>query len=310
MSKTFPRSATERRLMIAGPAIRRCALGAAATLALTGFAPAPADAEESAGPAIRLADAQPPAQPLEQALQKAAKAPTKPAKPLKLRHTYDIYLGGVPIAEGRLRARVTEISYAAKTDIRAAGVLQSMFEARVQSQTQGSRPDPESVPRADALNPGVFQMKSIFQDKKFDMRMDFAEGAPSEIFAEPKYKKKKYEIDPKDQRGALDPISAVLMAFLPAASGDVCDRTIPVFDGRRRFDIVFLRAAKSYEEGRRRIVECDAVFRRVAGFKPSMMKKRDFPFVVKFNVRRDGRPTATQAWGETDYGVAMVTLRQ
>ncbi len=233
-------------------------------------------------------------------------APTPPAKDFRL--IYDIYLGGVPIAEGQLTARITDATYFAETKVQAVGILRDVVDGYVVSRTQGSRPQARGA--VDTLAPGVFQLRSKVRDEKFDMRMDFANDAPSAVQAEPVFKKKSYEIDPTAQTGALDPISAIVKAFLPAASGDVCLRTFPVFDGRRRFDVSFEGAAKRYDDKGEQFVECKGVVERVAGFSPKMMQRRRFPFFARFRLAADGAPQATHIWGRTDFGLATATLRR
>lgn len=221
--------------------------------------------------------------------------------------TYDLYLGGVPLAEGRIVARVGRGAYSARSEVRTSDLVNTMITATVSSRIQGER---DRRGAADALSPGVFQLDSLVQDKTFAMRMDFENDAPRKIVARPKYKKKSYEIDPREQFGALDPMSALLMAFLPPASGDVCRREAPIFDGRRRFDVRLTGETRRFTAEGARYVECKGLVVRVAGFSEKMMRETEFPFDIRFRIDEDDHPIATQIWGRTDYGLGMATLRQ
>ena len=92
----------------------------------------------------------------------------------------------------------------------------------------------------------------------------------------PRFRPKPYEIDPHRQGGSLDPLSATLMAFLPDDATHVCKRAISVYDGRRRYNILFTKPIYAIPAGRdpkpdSQIVHCLGVYERVAGFKPKMM---------------------------------------
>ncbi|HXG77911.1 MAG TPA: DUF3108 domain-containing protein [Methyloceanibacter sp.] len=78
--------------------------------------------------------------------------------------------------------------------------------------------------------------------KKESRELVFARGAVTKILLHPRKTKigKRQVPVTKDQlEDVLDPLSAAFLYAPPGGSeGTVCDRTVPVFDGKQRFDIV------------------------------------------------------------------------
>ena len=75
----------------------------------------------------------------------------------------------------------------------------------------------------------------------------------------------------EQRRGSLDPISGLLQLLANIAVHDSCDTTVPIFEGKRRFDISGVDVDRQYVDeedysafkGDARI--CDAKFDMVAG---------------------------------------------
>ena len=228
-----------------------------------------------------------------------------PADPIAdLHYTYDFYLSGVPVAVGKFKASIEQTSYNAVSALKTVGIVGLFFDTEVVSSADGE------LMGGEALFPAQFEMRSRTKDKRQDVKMVFADDAPETVQASPPFKKKRYEIDPAKQNGALDPMSAIVAAFMPRDAETVCDQVIPVFDARKRYDVKFLGKIREYEEDGRRFIECKGVYQRLAGFKPKMMKKPSYPFKIRFAVGDDGTPRAVRIWGDTYFGVAVALLRE
>lgn len=229
---------------------------------------------------------------------------TEDAPPIDLHLTYDFYLAGVPVAVAKFQANIEEDSYNAVSAVKTVGVVGFFFDTEVVSSADGQRVDGE------ALIPALFEMRSRQQEKRQDVRMAFKGDAPEDVEAQPPFRPKDYEIEPSAQAGALDPISAVVAAFLPQDVETLCNRTLPIFDSRRRYDVRFLDKVADYDRDGQRTIECAAEYRRIAGFKPKMMKHPAYPFKIRFVVDEDGSAQAVRIWGETHFGVAVALLRK
>lgn len=238
-------------------------------------------------------------------------APTQAAEPVELRLTYDFYIAGLPIAKAKLVARIEDDFYSAETSGKTTGIAAIFFGSKVESSGGGLRL-PAERDEVDGLSPQVFEAYFKMKKKDMTLRIAYDGDAPGSVEAEPPFKKKKYEIDPREQRGALDPISAIIAAYLPVKTmGEVCSRTIPVFDGRKRFDISFNHLLEEYVEDGKQFIECAGTYLRIGGFKKKHMtpERRSYPFKIRFRMASDGSPLPVRIWGDTDFGTAVALLR-
>ena len=224
-------------------------------------------------------------------------------EPIDLRLTYDFYLAGLPVAVAKLQARIDDERYNAVTALKTVGVVGFFFDTEMVSSVDGARIE------GNALLPALFEMRWRTKEDGQNVRMLFSDDAPESVEASPPFKKKSYEVDPTNQTGALDPMSAIVAAFLPGSVENVCQRTLPVFDARKRFDVRFTKRLREYEKGGQQLIECQGEYVRLAGFKPKMMKQARFGFKIRFAVQPDGSARATRIWGDTHFGIAVALLR-
>lgn len=223
---------------------------------------------------------------------------------IDLQLTYDFYLGGLPVAVAKVQASIEDDRYNAATALKTVGVVGFFFDTEFVSSVAGQRM------QGNALAPSLFKMRWRTSKEHQNVRMPYNGDAPGIVEAEPPFRKKTYEIDPTEQSGALDPMTAIVAGLLPQSVSNLCDRVIPIFDARRRYDVKFTGQIDDRLEDGKRIVECDGEYTRVAGFKNKMMEKPTYPFKIRFAVEEDGTATALRIWGGTAFGAAVATLRQ
>lgn len=190
---------------------------------------------------------------------------------------YRLYLAGLKIGKANVTATITDDSYTVTGSAKTIGVLGWFGKVEGQAHVTGRRVG------GSLLAPEIFEVSAVTDgSEKLEMRMPFEGDAPSAVEADPPFRKVDYAVEPKAQRGALDPLTALIAALLPIHSDAPCDRTISVFDGRRRFDIAIDAPRNSYEKKGKQHVECAARYVRVGGFKQKHMKKPDIDFTVDF----------------------------
>lgn len=212
---------------------------------------------------------------------------------------YDLYLGGIKAGELEIEANFQEQGYTARSLMRTAGIVGFFYKAAFEAETQG-RLD------GDGLAPDRFAADSRMREKSQYVEMIYGAGAPQQVNADPAFVPKPWQVDPAQQTGALDPITAALLALAPGPVGDICNQSVEVFDGRRRYAIDM---GAPVADGQR--LRCPAVYRRIAGFKPKMMKERPtFPFNIWFEETGGGHAHVVRAAGESTFGLAVVLLRE
>ncbi|MCI4660395.1 MAG: DUF3108 domain-containing protein [Neomegalonema sp.] len=234
----------------------------------------------------------------------AFSAPVSSSNKMDLALKYDFYLGGLSVGEAELEARVDQEHYKVMSKLRTSGVVGWFYDMEVITSADGSRLG------VDEFLPAVFELKSRTKEKHQDVTVAFSGSAPSSVQADPPFRKKSYEIDPTKQIGTLDPVSAAIAAFLPKGVEDICNRSLKIFDGRRRYDVDFVSIRDEVRDKDGHRIECNGVFRRVAGYRPKTMRKRtEFDFYIRFEVQQDGSAHASRIWGDTDFGTAIAVLR-
>ncbi len=226
-------------------------------------------------------------------------APARPAPTLHrpLSTVYDLYLGGIPVGELSVRSTVDGDRYRAISTMRTAGLLGAFYDASFQAETQG-------LVGADGLVPQHFAADSGAGGDRQAVDVTYAGRTPDSVRADPPFKPKPWQIEPRAQAGTLDPVSAAVTALAPAPASEICRQTVDIFDGRRRY-AVDLGAPEA--DGVR--IRCPGVYRRIAGYKKKELKEK-ITFNVWFEKRPDGLMHAVRGAGDSMLGLAVVLLRE
>jgi hypothetical protein len=210
---------------------------------------------------------------------------------------YDLYLGGIRAGELTIDARVQGDRYSATSALRTAGVVGALYEASFEAETVGAL-------APDGLEPRRFRADTHASGERQTVEMTYRDRAPQAVRADPAFEPKPWQIEPGDQAGTLDPISAALTALAPAPAGEVCDRSVDIYDGRRRYAIDL--GAPEADGGR---IRCPGLYRRVAGYKPKELKET-IAFNLWFEERRDGLAHVVRLASESMLGLAVALLRE
>ncbi|MBY8977427.1 DUF3108 domain-containing protein [Rhodobacteraceae bacterium NNCM2] len=211
---------------------------------------------------------------------------------------YDIYLGGLWIAEMDVSAEIGAEEYRAEAALRTKGIVGAFYKASFEAEAEG-------MVEADRLSTGTFRANSRDTRKSQFVEMSYRGGRPAALRAEPAFNPKPWEIEPTEQSGTADPLSAALEALTPPPGAEICNRTVEIYDGRKRYAVVMGEPEKKND-----LIRCPAVYQRVGGFKPKMMAKPDFPFEFWFEPTGDGSYRLHRALGDTPIGTAVIRPRK
>jgi len=208
---------------------------------------------------------------------------------------YDVYLGGLRGGEVTLRLERDDARYRAEARLRSVGLARLVFPGEARATAQGAA-------RGAALAPESFTSDNAFGDKRQTVALRYGDAGPS-LKADPPYRVRPYDADPGAMGDALDPVSAAVASLAPQPAAAACDRTVTVFDTRRRFDLALGPAVREGD-----LLRCEGVYRRVAGFKDKQMKKADYPFTAWWRVE-GGHATLERAMAPTGFGHAVAKRR-
>lgn len=115
-------------------------------------------------------------------------------------------------------------------------------------------------------------------DRTSKVQMRFNGGVPSVDSYQPEREPRDYDIDPAKQRGVIAPLTAAATVFRDQPSATLCNRTIPMFDGRRRSELTLAPPTSEGDSA-----TCTGTYTRIAGFSPQDMQERvNFPFTLMY----------------------------
>ncbi len=184
---------------------------------------------------------------------------------------YAATLAGVPIGTGAWVIEIGDDQYSAVASGTTTGLL------RVFATGQGTGASRGAI-RGDNLVP-VTYASSINNDNRLEeLRIVLSAGVVKEYSVEPPtaFNPDRVPLTDAHRRGVIDPMSATLVRV--PGNGDpiapeACRRTLPVFDGRMRFDLQMsfkrfdkVKAENGYQGP---VVVCAIQFSPVAGHVPS-----------------------------------------
>ncbi|MEM7176772.1 MAG: DUF3108 domain-containing protein [Pseudomonadota bacterium] len=215
-----------------------------------------------------------------------------------LTQVFDIYLGGLWIAEMTIDANIGEDGYRAAAALQTKGIIGAIYKASFEAEAEG-------LVRGGGLATGTFRANSRDVRKSQFVEMRYQGGRPAVLRAEPAFKPKPWEIEPTEQVGTADPLSAAIGALNLAPGAPLCDRTVEIFDGRKRYAIEM-----GVPEENAGLIRCPALYQRVGGFKPKKMEQPDYPFEFWFEPLEDGGHRILRAMGSTPFGTAVIRQRE
>jgi hypothetical protein len=161
------------------------------------------------------------------ALSAATDPAGAPAPDPNISADYTIYIGGFMAAEGSIDAALTDDGYFVKSQLGIAGMPARFYNAQWNMTSEGELAD-------DGLRPSRFAFVSDEKGKVKHREITYdGSGLPTPVFDPPE--EDAIEVLPFERRNALDPVSALLLPV--SADSNPCDRRIPVYDGKRRYDL-------------------------------------------------------------------------
>jgi hypothetical protein len=239
-------------------------------------------------------------------------AATGPSSQLQAALT--IYGGGIPFGKMDLDATLRSDAYHAVSNFQTSGVVSTFWQAEIQATSSGKV-------GAKGLEPALYDSYDIGRSgKKQEVSLTYENGAAPRLFADPVYETRGYDVKADEQKGTLDPLSAVMQIVTGAAASpsNPCGLVAPVFDGRRRYDIELSKAKDidiKMDNGlyAGKGLLCQVKYKQIGGYKPNIIKNKDsFPtinaWIATFPSALPGRSYVVplRLWVDSSFGVISV----
>jgi hypothetical protein len=188
----------------------------------------------------------------------------------KLEARYTASVAGIVVGRGSWVIDIGQNQYTAAASGRVVGLLKMLANAEGTVAAHGTI-------EGGRLLPASYSSRVTADDKVDDVRLALTAGVITEAVAEPPTPPSpdRVPILEAHRHGVLDPMTAELMPV--GGSGDplspeACRRTLPIFDGRQRFDLTLtfkrfdhVKAEKGYQGP---VVVCMVTYQPIAGHRP------------------------------------------
>jgi hypothetical protein len=145
---------------------------------------------------------------------------------------YSISMAGIPIGKSAWTIAIAANHYTLSADGVASGLMSLLVRGRGTAMTQGAVKDSRLVPEK-------FTIKGVEDGQDTDVQMTLNNGIITELLvsAAPD-SADRIPITAAHLRGVLDPLSAFFIEGHGSRNiGAECNRTLPIFDGQRRYDV-------------------------------------------------------------------------
>ena len=147
---------------------------------------------------------------------------------------YKIYIGGLEALAATVTIDSDPSRYEVRIDAQTAGMIAKMFPWIVKIQSTGNM-------AGDHLQPLQHEQTTNFQGKDRSVILDYDGhgGFLDRRVVPDAHEDERDQVPPELTRNTLDIASAILAGLKKVDQTGSCDGRVPVFDGRRRFDLVY-----------------------------------------------------------------------
>jgi hypothetical protein len=197
--------------------------------------------------------------------------------------SYHLWEGGLHVISFETRLERGESTYSVGFSARTEGLVKLLYPYKLKARTEG-------IANGEGLKPTRYRSTSQKRGKKRRQDITYLSDGSLEIRLEPqRHAERLRDVPEWLMWGTLDPATAVFSIIEAFARLDRCEGRVPVYDGRRRYDLVVT------EVGTRRVepnsygiysgpaTVCRVEVKPLAGFKKKKKKRsdRDVPSTLK-----------------------------
>lgn len=210
-----------------------------------------------------------------------------PASAETLGARYEIYTGGFKALSIEARAVVSDHTYDVEAGLKTLGVIDWILRFTQKLEVRGRI--------GAATTPLLYLTDGTFFGNRRSTRLDYREDGRIEAVLHPAQDDDRPPVPDDMKLGSIDPISAFIALNRAAAeTGRPCNGKVPVFDGRRRFNLVLEEDGLGVVEPSHHTVfsgaavRCKVQMERLAGFQPNPQFNTKAPRISILYVARFG----------------------
>ena len=228
---------------------------------------------------------------------------------------YEVYSGGFHVLNFELDLALAPERYDVTARINSAGFVGWFLSWRQVSESRGQL-------GRDTVAPELHRSQAEFRGRKRSVEIDYDAGKVGDVRVQPPAREDegRDEVSVERRREAMDPISSILGAIRRLSAGEGCGGRLPVFDGRRRYDLVL--TDRSRGQGLPQLagaasdrIQCDFVYEPIAGHNrrdadPETKDKRRIQSGRVFAERNGSLIVPVRIEIDGDWGMTIAHLRE
>lgn len=177
---------------------------------------------------------------------------------------YEVTLSGLSLGEFRLTARLEASQYDLRADGEFSLLRGVLYRAKGRTKSEGTLTNWGPAPSSFSV---VYEGRG----KKETRSLDFDQDGVSEVTIRPRKRPgtKTLPVTEAHLVGVLDPLTAAFLTARPS-----CDQTLPIFDGKQRFDLILARkrTVSLDEDAPSQLADlaavCQVKYKPISGYKP------------------------------------------
>ena len=236
------------------------------------------------------------------------------ARPGPERYTFGYLVQIVGLFDLRMEGSIdlSPEGYVMAMNLKTEGMAEFAARYRMKARSEGSYASPVAAKAHES------EVQSRFIERRTAKVHWNADGTASSEMVPPPKQDGREPVQPEMTRGAVDPLSALLVALLKPEPSAACSGRTAVYDGRRRYDLLPKLLGREAVEPRQAgayrgpALHCELYVERIAGYSEKDFAKRR-PEEPGFEVWFAARPDLTilmpvKVFADTRYGDTVATL--
>ncbi|HSC17295.1 MAG TPA: DUF3108 domain-containing protein [Rhizomicrobium sp.] len=197
----------------------------------------------------------------------------RPVERISLDYTLRVF--AIPFGHMDYAAAFAGSRYTAEMHFRTSGLAAVLWKSKIDASAEGR------VGADGLLLPGVYTTQSLSRHGTQQwVRVVYGGTGGPVMTAVPPYNLSRFRVTEAQKKGAVDPLTAIgaIVGGLNVPDAQPCGRALAVFDGRRRYDIVFsLVRAEGAGAANARV--CRAEYRQIAGIRQEVVDVTNVPAI-------------------------------
>ncbi len=208
---------------------------------------------------------------------------------------FDFRISGIRAGEIAMSGEDGGGSYRARAEVRTAGLVSILADFFYDGNSAGR------VASNGRVIPERFLANSKSPRDTRETRIDWKQGTPVSVSVEPP---RSSAPEPSSQAGTLDPVSASFALLRDMPAGEICRKSVDVFDGSRRSRITL---GTPQADGGDLI--CNGSYERLEGEGNSFNASSSYGFRLIYQQGADGTARLDRIETRTDFGMAALVRK-